>query len=68
MRNKLFSLRLSDEVITELQKKFPDKSTVESVRACIEQVLCENELDIIGSINSILEDVYTRIEKLEQRK
>ena len=72
-RNKLFSLRLSDEIIQELQEKFPGLSTVEGIRACIEEVLGlskfspppTSSIDIVGTVNEILQSVYERLDKLE---
>lgn len=76
MRNKMFGVRLTTELIEALEHRYPGLTTVAAIRACIEETLGlkqynagstkhQSELDIIGSVNELLMSVYGRLDRLE---
>jgi hypothetical protein len=76
MRNKMFGVRLNPEIVEALQHRYPGLPVVAAIRCCIEETLGlkrynpgstkhQSELDIIGSVNELLQSVYGRLDKLE---
>lgn len=65
-RNKLFGLRLSPEIISSLESRFPGKPTVESIRLILAEYLGlqPNTIEMDGRYDR-LEDFELRIQRLE---
>ena len=72
-RNKLFGIRLPQDYINALELRYPGKPIVEAIRLTLgeslgllsTQSIPSQSLDVIGTVNELLADIYKRLAVLE---